>query len=65
MRSRRSPRPARPGQGEVRTAAVDLTAGDAVEGLAAEAVKEFGRIDGWINNAGVYAVGRFEETPPR
>lgn len=29
--------------------------------LAEQAEQRFGRIDGWINNAGVVAVGRFEE----
>lgn len=31
--------------------------------LAEQAEQRFGRIDGWINNAGVVAVGRFEEVP--
>lgn len=31
--------------------------------LAEQAEQRFGRIDGWINNAGVVAVGRFEEIP--
>lgn len=31
--------------------------------LAAEAEREFGRIDIWINNAGVGALGRFDEVP--
>lgn len=34
-----------------------------VRALAAKAVEAFGRIDGWVNNAGVYMVGRLEETP--
>ena len=36
---------------------------DAVERLAARTVAEFGRIDAWINNAAVSAVGLFEEVP--
>jgi short-subunit dehydrogenase len=31
--------------------------------LAEAAVAEFGRVDVWINNAGVGALGRFDETP--
>lgn len=34
-----------------------------VKALAQRAVQRFGRIDVWINNAGVYAAGRFEDTP--
>ncbi|MGC4791007.1 SDR family oxidoreductase [Micromonospora sp. DT178] len=41
----------------------DVTDPAAVERLAARAVAEFGRIDGWINNAAVGAVGLFDEIP--
>jgi short-subunit dehydrogenase len=41
----------------------DVTDAAAVRALATQAVHEFGRIDGWVNNAGVYLVGRLEETP--
>ncbi len=34
-----------------------------VEELANRAVDKFGRIDVWVNNAGVGAVGEFDETP--
>src|SRR4051812_22062433 len=34
-----------------------------VEKLAKAAIKKFGRIDVWINNAGVGAMGRFDEVP--
>lgn len=34
-----------------------------VERLAEAAVARFGRIDAWINNAGIAAIGRFEEVP--
>jgi len=37
-------------------------AGD-VEKLAAAALAKYGRIDVWVNNAGVAALGRFEEIP--
>jgi NAD(P)-dependent dehydrogenase (short-subunit alcohol dehydrogenase family) len=35
----------------------------AVQDLAAQAVAEFGRIDVWVNNAGVILYGHFEDTP--
>ena len=35
-----------------------------VQALAQRALERFGRIDVWVNNAGVYAAGRFEDTPP-
>jgi short-subunit dehydrogenase len=34
-----------------------------VEQLAQAAITKFGRIDVWVNNAGVAALGRFEEVP--
>ncbi|MEW2381695.1 SDR family oxidoreductase [Micromonospora sp. NPDC047707] len=48
-----------------RAAAVptDVTDPAAVEQLAERAVAEFGRIDGWVNNAAVSAVGLFDEIP--
>ena len=36
-----------------------------VASLAQRAVERFGRIDVWINNAGVGAIGRFEQIPPQ
>ena len=36
----------------------------AVAALAARAVERFGRIDVWVNNAGVYQLGSLEATPP-
>ncbi|MDP8924927.1 MAG: SDR family oxidoreductase, partial [Chloroflexota bacterium] len=42
----------------------DVTDPDAVEQLARRAEERFGGIDVWINNAGVYLAGRFEDTPP-
>jgi NAD(P)-dependent dehydrogenase (short-subunit alcohol dehydrogenase family) len=42
----------------------DVTDEAQVQELARRAVERFGRIDVWVNNAGVYALARFEETPP-
>jgi short-subunit dehydrogenase len=42
----------------------DVSDPDAVEMLAAAAVDRYGRVDVWVNNAGVYLVGSFESTPP-
>ncbi len=39
----------------------DVTKVEEVENLVVEAVNWFGRIDAWVNNAGVGAVGRFDE----
>ncbi|MGN9812181.1 SDR family oxidoreductase [Micromonospora sp. BQ11] len=41
----------------------DVTDPVEVERLADRAVAEFGRIDGWVNNAAVSAVGLFDEIP--
>lgn len=49
--------------GEVRAVALDVTSDGAMETVAAISLETFGRIDAWVNNAGVYAVGRFEQTP--
>lgn len=43
--------------------ALDVSDEEAVEALAAAAVERFGRIDVWVNNAGVIAYGSFEEIP--
>lgn len=43
--------------------AVDVRDEDAVEGLAAAAEQRFGRLDVWVNNAGVIAYGPFDEIP--
>ena len=42
----------------------DVAEWGSVEGLACRAVERFGRIDGWVNNAVLAAVGRIEEVPP-
>lgn len=41
----------------------DVSGPDQVQRLAAAAVERFGRIDVWINNAAVGAIGRFEDIP--
>ncbi|HYG85085.1 MAG TPA: SDR family oxidoreductase [Azospirillum sp.] len=41
----------------------DVTDPDQVNHLARRAIEAFGGIDVWVNNAGVIAFGRFEETP--
>lgn len=41
----------------------DVSIQSDVERLATEAVMQFGRIDVWVNDAGVGALGRFEEVP--
>ncbi|HEX8384525.1 MAG TPA: SDR family NAD(P)-dependent oxidoreductase [Sphingomonas sp.] len=55
---------------EIRTAGgqalvvpTDMADADAVERLAGAAVARFGRIDVWVNNAAVGAVGSFERIP--
>jgi NAD(P)-dependent dehydrogenase (short-subunit alcohol dehydrogenase family) len=42
----------------------DMTDEPAVAALARRAVERFGRIDVWVNNAGVYLLGSLEATPP-
>lgn len=41
----------------------DVTDQNDVERLAKSAIKEFGQIDVWINNAGASVIGRFDEVP--
>ncbi|MDB5083005.1 MAG: hypothetical protein JWP00_4929 [Chloroflexi bacterium] len=41
----------------------DVSDKAAVESLARQAFEKFGSIDVWVNNAGVYNMGRFEEVP--
>ena len=40
---------------------VDVSRRDQVEALAALAMRTYGRIDTWVNNAGVSIYGRFED----
>ncbi|HEY8477503.1 MAG TPA: SDR family oxidoreductase [Chloroflexota bacterium] len=42
----------------------DVTDERAVRALAQRAVETFGRLDVWVNNAGVALFSRFEEAPP-
>ena len=41
----------------------DVSNPDEVNVLADSAVRRFGRIDAWVNDAGVYLMGSLEETP--
>lgn len=50
--------------GEALAVPTDVTDERAVEQLAHAAAERFGRIDVWVNNAGVALFARFEETPP-
>jgi short-subunit dehydrogenase len=43
--------------------ATDVTDEQAVRTLAETAIAHFGRVDVWVNNVGVGAVGLFDETP--
>ena len=49
--------------GEALVVPMDVTDEDAVRELARRSVEGFGRIDTWVNNAGVMAYGRFEDVP--
>lgn len=42
---------------------LDVTYEQDVRRMAERAIQEFGKIDIWINNAGVSGLGRFEDTP--
>jgi short-subunit dehydrogenase len=42
----------------------DVSDEDQVERLASEAEAALGPLDVWVNDAGVFAMGRFEDTPP-
>ena len=46
------------------TVPTDTADEEAVWELARRAVAELGGFDVWVNNAGVYLLGRFDETPP-
>lgn len=50
---------------ETLTVITDVDNDDIVHDLCREAELRFGHVDVWINNAGVYLVGKFEDTPLR
>jgi NAD(P)-dependent dehydrogenase (short-subunit alcohol dehydrogenase family) len=50
--------------GQALAVPTDVTDEAAVAVLADRAVERFGRIDIWVNNAGVYLLGSLEATPP-
>lgn len=49
--------------GRALAAPLDVTDAVAVQRLAADTVDRFGRIDAWVNNASVFAYGRFLDIP--
>jgi NADP-dependent 3-hydroxy acid dehydrogenase YdfG len=51
--------------GQALTVPTDVTNEAMVAELAHRAVERFGRIDIWVNNAGVYLLGSLEATRPR
>jgi NAD(P)-dependent dehydrogenase (short-subunit alcohol dehydrogenase family) len=50
--------------GQALAVPTDMTDEAAVAELAHRAVERFGRLDIWVNNAGVYLLGSLEATPP-
>ncbi len=54
---------ARGGADRVLVAPADVSDAAAVERVAERTVAEFGRIDGWVNNAGVTMFGRLVDVP--
>lgn len=53
----------RAGGGQALVVPTDVSDAAAVEALARAAEARFGRVDVWVNNAGVGSLGRFEEVP--
>jgi short-subunit dehydrogenase len=49
--------------GQALAVTTDVSDRAAVERLAQQATSRFGHFDAWINNAGVAAIGRFDEVP--
>lgn len=54
---------ARAAGGQPLVVPTDVSRPDQVERLAGAAVERFGRIDVWVNDAAVAAIGRFEDIP--
>lgn len=54
---------ARECEGKALVVPTDVSQAGEVSALAARALQEFGRIDVWINDAGVGAIGPFDEIP--
>ncbi len=50
--------------GSALTVTTDISRPEDIKRLADTAVKEYGKIDVWINMAGIATIGRFWETPP-
>src|SRR3954469_10209896 len=50
---------------ECRTYPCDVADEKQVDALAKIAVETYGKIDGWVNNAGIYAMGTLQETPEK
>ena len=50
-------------RGEAIAVATDVSDPKQIEKLRAAALKEFGRIDVWVNDAGIGVVGKFHEVP--
>jgi short-subunit dehydrogenase len=49
--------------GQALVVPTDVSQASQMEALAEAAIRRFGRIDLWFNNAGVASIGRFEEIP--
>jgi short-subunit dehydrogenase len=49
--------------GQALVVATDVSDAAAVQALADAAVAAFGRVDAWVNNAAIGAIGRFEDIP--
>lgn len=49
---------------QVIVVSTDMSEPEQVAALAAEALKHFGGVDTWVNNAAVLHFGRLDETPP-
>ncbi|MBA3686141.1 MAG: SDR family oxidoreductase [Planctomycetes bacterium] len=49
--------------GDVAWFAGDVASSQDMDGLAEAAIRAYGRIDTWVNNAGISVYGRLEETP--